>query len=100
MGDFLFRKIMLPSPESLQTDWFKTLNCYPWPAHSPDLNPIGNLWNSMADKLAKRKYKFNKGLQQNLSAFWQDIIFKECRKLIASMPECVRACCRAQRRAH
>lgn len=57
-----------------------------WPAQSPDLNPIENLWREV--KLAlKGKNPSNKNeLWALVEAAWKNIPIKTCQKLVDSMP--------------
>ena len=58
-----------------------------WPGHSPDLNPIENLWNLMKAKVAE-KYPSNLNeLQQVIKEVWvQELSSEYCYKLVSSMP--------------
>ena len=42
------------------------VNVLKWPAQSPDLNPIENLWNDVAERIKKQKTRI-------LTDLWQDI---------------------------
>lgn len=63
----------------------------PWPPHSPDLNPVENLWNTMAYRLAKYKPRNGVELRLAVCTLWQ-VTCKESRKLIHSMPDRIKAC--------
>jgi transposase len=60
----------------------------PWPAQSPDLNPIEHLWSEVKRKLNKFDCP-PKGileLWERIEATWNDITPQICQNLIASMP--------------
>ncbi len=63
-----------------------------WPAYSPDLSPIENLWNMLEYKL--RVYQTTTGtifnddsLFQAIQAAWNSVTIDECHALIGSMPD-------------
>ncbi len=59
-----------------------------WPAQSPDLNPIENLWSEVKRKLNKFKSP-PKGileLWERIESIWNEISVQTCQNLISSMP--------------
>ena len=65
-----------------------------WPAQSPDLNPIENLWDELQRRLRKRNPRpANKHeLYTALKEEWERIPRKIYKKLIDSMPRRVQEC--------
>lgn len=59
-----------------------------WPACSPDLNPIENLWGLMEKELQKKFTKNLFTLKRNLRSIWVSLTRKEkLASLISSMPD-------------
>ena len=60
----------------------------PWPAQSPDLNPIEHLWNHL--KLRLEEYeeapRGMKELWERIDEEWNKIEPEVCQNLIESMP--------------
>ena len=60
----------------------------PWPAHSPDLSPIENLWASVKKKLEEKHQVIPKAqLWRVVEDEWESTPKDFCRNLFASMPE-------------
>jgi len=69
-----------------------------WPAQSPDLNPIENLWSEVKRRLMEYE-DFPSGiieLWQRVQETWNKISEDTCRKLVASMPERMAAVIKAK----
>lgn len=71
-------------------DWFRRtgVKTLPWPAQSPDLNPIEHLWGLLKRRLGQ--YPSPPNGQQELAIRvakeWDKITPADCQKLIESMP--------------
>lgn len=62
----------------------KTLD---WPAQSPDLNPIENLWHKVALEISKRHPTCKRELIESLIAAWNRVVTHDhLVKLVHSMP--------------
>ena len=70
----------------------KRLKLMSWPARSPDLNPIKNLWGWMDCKLQKSKPTNLVQLKTQMHELWNTVPQELIRKLIDSMPRRVLAC--------
>ena len=81
------------------TEWFedKGIQVLSWPAQSPDLNPIGYLWEHLKRQL--RKYsdppKVAHELWNRLVDEWNGISPRFCQSLIESMPRHIQAVIKA-----
>jgi hypothetical protein len=82
------------------SQWFEDNNIQvlPWPAQSPDLNPIEHLWVHLKKKL--REYPTSpKGvheLWERVAEEWNAITPETCQRLIESMPRRVQAVIKAK----
>ena len=79
-------------------EWFQdnSLEVFEWPANSPDLNPIENLW-----ELVKRElYGYDTPasgmleLWERVQEVWEKVTPQQCQDLIESMPRRIQACIR------
>lgn len=86
-----FQQDNAPCHRSMSTmEWIeeKGLDLLPWPAHSPDLNPIENLWGLLARKVyaGGRQFSTVQALKDQIVKSWDEIELKDLQKLISSMP--------------
>ncbi|CAM4846293.1 unnamed protein product, partial [Rotaria magnacalcarata] len=75
-------------------NWMKNngINLVKWPASSPDLNPIENLWDHIDKKLRKLKPTNVGELQTMIEDLWLGITAKQCLTLVNSMPRRIKQC--------
>ena len=70
----------------------------PWPAQSPDVNPIENLWQDVKRAVYNRpqKPKNLTELTRLVKSVWKAIPLKSIQVLVESMPRRVEACIAAK----
>ncbi len=57
-----------------------------WPANSPDLNPIKNLWGIIKRKMRDTRPNNTDDLKAAIKATWAFITPEQCHRLIVFMP--------------
>lgn len=62
-----------------------------WPGHSPDLNPIENLWNDMKRKLGKLPISNVDCLVKKKRMLWAEVDDDYCKKVADNMPKRIKA---------
>ncbi len=62
-----------------------------WPANSPDLNPIENLWGIVKRKMRDTRPNNRDDLKAAIKATWASITPEQCHRLIASTPRYIDA---------
>ena len=58
-----------------------------WPANSPDLNPIENVWRLLKARVQRRYPKTKAELKQYITEEWERIELKDIKKYTSSMHE-------------
>ena len=72
----------------LVKQWFNEENVtvMNWPAQSPDLNPLENLWDHLKSFVKKKNPHNVKGLWTSIDEAWNKFPHKRLLKFIDSMP--------------
>lgn len=68
-------------------DWFRLnkVNVMSWPAQSPDINPIENLWTDVKKVVFEKKPTSTQKLWEVVQAAWYAIPAERCARLVDSM---------------
>ena len=87
---FIFQDDNAPCHRALKVQrWYEQHNItrISWPAQSPDLNPIENLWQRMGVLISKDKPTTKRGLIEKIIAAWNHVVTTdELKRLVDSMP--------------
>ena len=89
--DFMFQQDNAPIHTARATKkWLQDRNIevLDWPAISPDLNPIENLWGILARKVYRngRQFQTVSELQTRIKEAWNQLPIETLQSLINSMP--------------
>jgi len=93
--DFMFQQDGATCHTSKSTmDYLSSLNwkVSPWPANSPDLNPIENIWGIMKRDVEKRRPKNLDDLQAAIQDVWDNFPLSQVKSLCASMENRITSC--------
>lgn len=88
-GEFIFQQDNAPCHKARSiTSWFTAneIQVLPWPANSPDLSPIENLWGKMKKSLRESPIFTIAALKERVVQVWSQILPEECQKLVSTMP--------------
>jgi len=81
-------------------EWLKTnkIAIIDWPANSPDLNPIENIWSLLKDNVQSRKVFLRdiSELKVALREEWENLDSSVFKKVVASMPQRINAVLKAK----
>ncbi len=98
-ADFIFQQDLAPAHTTKGTkSWFNDhgVTVLDWPANSPDLNPIENLWGIVKRKMRDTRPNNADELKAAIKATWAPIPPQQCHKLITSMPRRIEAVIKAK----
>ncbi len=98
-ADFIFQQDLAPAHSAKATStWFKDhgIPVLNWPANSPDLNPIENLWGIVTRKMRYARPNNAEELKATIRATWALITPEQCHRLIDSMPRRIAAVIQAK----
>ncbi len=98
-ADFIFQQDLAPAHSAKATStWFKDhgIPVLNWPANSPDLNPIENLWGIVKRKMQNARPNNAEELKATIRATWALITPEQCHRLIDSMPRRIAAVIQAK----
>ncbi|KAK3559203.1 hypothetical protein QTP86_005199 [Hemibagrus guttatus] len=93
-ADFIFQQDLAPAHTAKSTkSWLNDhgVGVLDWPANSPDLNPIENLWGIVKRKMRNKRPKNADELKATVKETWASIPPQQCHKLITSMPRPIEA---------
>ncbi len=97
--DFIFQQDLAPAHTAKGTkSWFNDhgVTVLDWPANSPDLNPIENLWGIVKRKMRDTRPNNANELKATVKETWASIPPQQCHKLITSMPRRIEAVIKAK----
>ncbi len=98
-ADFIFQQDLAPAHTAKSTkSWLNDhgVGVLDWPANSPDLNPIENLWGIVKRKMRDTRPNNADDLKATVKETWASIPPQQCHKLITSMPRRIEAVIKAK----
>ncbi len=98
-ADFIFQQDLAPAHTAKGTkSWFNDhgVTVLDWPANSPDLNPIENLWGIVKRKMRDTRPNNADELKAAIKETWASTPPQQCHKLITSMPCWIEAVIKAK----
>ncbi|KAI4872931.1 hypothetical protein NFI96_005306 [Prochilodus magdalenae] len=98
-ADFIFQQDLVPPHSAKATStWFKDhgIPVLNWPANSPDLKPIENLWGMLKRKMRYARPNNAEELKATIRATWALITPEQCHIMIDSMPRRISAVIQAK----
>ncbi|KAI4293326.1 hypothetical protein PAPHI01_2600 [Pancytospora philotis] len=74
----------------------RSIRVMPWPAMSPDMNPIENLWEYVKHRVAELEPKNIANLKSKIMQAWSEILLAVCQKYTMSFSNRALALCRSR----
>ena len=93
-GEYIYQQDNAPCHKAKRVMEFfqrKGVSIMDWPAQSPDLNPIENLWTILKQKVHNSKPSSLDVLWETVNGVWDNIEESIIESLVASMPKRVKA---------
>ncbi len=98
-ADLIFQQDLAPVHTAKSTkSWLNDhgVGVLDWPANSPDVSPIENLWSIVKRKMRNKRPKNADELKATVKETWASIPPQQCHKLITSMPRRIEAVIKAK----
>ncbi len=98
-ADFIFQQDLAPAHTAKGTkagSMDHGVTVLDWPANSPDLNPIENLWGIVKRKMRDTRPNTADDLKATVKETWASIPPQQCHKLITSMSRRIEAVIKAK----
>ncbi len=98
-ADFIFQQNFEPAHTAKSTkSWLNDhgVGVLDWPANSPDLYPIENIWGIVKRKMRNKRPKNSDELKATFKETLASIPLQQCHKLITSMPRRIEAVIKAK----